>query len=104
MSETTPSYGVCILRQNLGEKKISSMMESKDFRKGIVQLEWEHKRMTMEMEDLQNKMRDIQNLKVTREIQAVSPYLSSHGWMIGVLGRNFAFMMIGQEVSMHLII
>ena len=28
--------------------------------------------MTMEMEDLQNKMRDIQNMKVTREIQRVS--------------------------------
>ena len=28
--------------------------------------------MTMLMEDLHNKMRDIQNLKVTREIQAVS--------------------------------
>jgi len=53
-----------------GESKIASMMESKDFRKGIIQLEWEHKKMTMEMEDLQNKMRDIQNLKVTREIQA----------------------------------
>ncbi|ELU02415.1 hypothetical protein CAPTEDRAFT_160880 [Capitella teleta] len=56
--------------RQLGESKISSMMESKDFRKGIIQLEWEHKKMTMEMEDLQNKMRDIQNLKVTREIQA----------------------------------
>jgi len=27
--------------------------------------------MTMEMVDLQNKMRDIQNMKVTREIQSV---------------------------------
>jgi len=31
----------------------------------------EYKRMTMEMVDLQNKMRDIQNMKVTREIQSV---------------------------------
>ena len=26
--------------RNLGEGKIASMVESKDFRKGIVQLEW----------------------------------------------------------------
>ncbi|KAK2163683.1 hypothetical protein LSH36_75g07025 [Paralvinella palmiformis] len=56
--------------QQLGDSKIASMIESKDFRKGIIQLEWEHKKMTMLMEDLHNKMRDIQNLKVTREIQA----------------------------------
>ncbi|XP_064629915.1 cilia- and flagella-associated protein 43-like isoform X2 [Lineus longissimus] len=54
----------------LGEGKISSMVESKDFRKGIIHQEWEHKKMLMEMEDLKNKMRDIQMLKVTREIQA----------------------------------
>lgn len=47
------------------------MVDSKDFRKSIIQLEWEYKKMMMEMEDLQNKMRDIQNLKVTREIQQV---------------------------------
>lgn len=26
--------------QQLGERKIASMVESKDFRKGIIQLEW----------------------------------------------------------------
>ncbi|BFY97723.1 hypothetical protein BsWGS_00763 [Bradybaena similaris] len=54
----------------LGESKIASMVESKDFRKGIIQLEWEHKKMSMEMEDLESKMKDIQFIKVTREIQA----------------------------------
>ena len=58
--------------RQLGEGKIASMIESKDFRKGIIQLEWEHQQMTMELEDLQNRMRDIQSLKVTREIQLVS--------------------------------
>jgi regulator of replication initiation timing len=55
--------------KQLSDSKIASMVESKDFRKGIVQLEWEHKKMTMEMEDLQNRMRDIVSMKVTREIQ-----------------------------------
>lgn len=32
----------------------------------------EHKKMSMEMEDLENKMKDIMFMKVTREIQAVS--------------------------------
>lgn len=37
----------------------------------------EHKKMKMEMEDLKNRMRDIINMKVTREIQAVSEALKS---------------------------
>ncbi|KAL4232016.1 Cilia- and flagella-associated protein 43 [Mactra antiquata] len=55
--------------KQLGESKIASMVESKDFRKGIIQLEWEHKKMLMVIEDLQNKMKDVQFMKVTREIQ-----------------------------------
>ncbi|KAL5017485.1 hypothetical protein ScPMuIL_007074 [Solemya velum] len=55
--------------KQLGESKITSMVESKDFRMGIIQLEWDQKRMLMQMEDLQNKMKDIQFMKVSREIQ-----------------------------------
>ena len=56
--------------QALGESKIASMMESKEFRKGIIQLEWEHKKNLMKIEDLKNKMRTINMMKVTREIQS----------------------------------
>ncbi|XP_075245567.1 cilia- and flagella-associated protein 43-like isoform X2 [Convolutriloba macropyga] len=53
----------------LGGEKIESMNESKDFRKGIYQLEWERKKMIMEIEDLLQKAKDIQRLKVTKELQ-----------------------------------
>lgn len=46
------------------------MVESKDFRKGIIQLEWEHKKNMMKIEDLKEKMRIINMMKVTREIQS----------------------------------
>lgn len=55
--------------KELAEQKISSMEESKEFKKGIFQQEWEHRKMMMEMEDLRQKMNNIQFLKVTREVQ-----------------------------------
>jgi len=36
----------------------------------------EHKKMSMEMMDLKNKMKDVTSMKVTREIQQVSLPLS----------------------------
>lgn len=55
-----------------GNKKVASMMESKDIHKGIFQIEWEHKKMEMEMEDLNQRAWDIQMLFFSRERQKVS--------------------------------
>ncbi|KAB1270915.1 Cilia- and flagella-associated protein 43 [Camelus dromedarius] len=52
-----------------GQKKVASMMESKEVHKGIFQIEWEHKKMEMEMEDLNQKAWDIQMLFFSRDHQ-----------------------------------
>ncbi|KAM6066889.1 cilia- and flagella-associated protein 43 [Chlamydotis macqueenii] len=52
-----------------GEKKVASMVECKDFSKGIFHLEWEHKKMTMRIEDLKQKARDIVTLPISKERQ-----------------------------------
>ncbi|XP_023061978.2 cilia- and flagella-associated protein 43 [Piliocolobus tephrosceles] len=52
-----------------GQKKIASMMESKDVHKRILQIEWEHKKMEMEKEDLNQKAWDIQMLFFSRDRQ-----------------------------------
>ncbi|XP_021007063.1 cilia- and flagella-associated protein 43 [Mus caroli] len=52
-----------------GQKKVASMMESKEVHKGIYQIEWEHKKMEMEMEDLNQRAWDIQMLFFSRDRQ-----------------------------------
>ncbi|KAM6265813.1 cilia- and flagella-associated protein 43 [Porphyrio hochstetteri] len=52
-----------------GEKKIASMVEGKDFSKGIFQLEWEHKKMRMQIEDLNQKAQDIVTLPLSKDRQ-----------------------------------
>uniref|UniRef100_H0UV81 Cilia- and flagella-associated protein 43 n=1 Tax=Cavia porcellus TaxID=10141 RepID=H0UV81_CAVPO len=52
-----------------GQKKVASMTESKEVNKGIYQIEWEHKKMEMEMEDLNQKAWDIQMLFFSRDRQ-----------------------------------
>nr|XP_020456113.1 cilia- and flagella-associated protein 43 [Monopterus albus] len=53
----------------LGQLKIATMVECKDFRKGIIQLEWEHKMKRMQIEDLSTKAWDIQMLRLSEEQQ-----------------------------------
>ena len=48
------------------------MIEIKEFKKGIHQLEWEKKMMIMQMEDLQTRSKYIQLLKLTKNLQDVS--------------------------------
>uniref|UniRef100_A0A8B9RYC8 Cilia- and flagella-associated protein 43 n=1 Tax=Accipiter nisus TaxID=211598 RepID=A0A8B9RYC8_9AVES len=52
-----------------GQKKIASMVECKEFSKGIFQLEWEHKKMRMQIDDLQQKARDIVTLPISKDRQ-----------------------------------
>ncbi|NXO29551.1 CFA43 protein, partial [Cisticola juncidis] len=52
-----------------GEKKITAMVEFKDFSKGIIQLEWEHKKMEMQIQDLKEKARDIVILPISKDCQ-----------------------------------
>lgn len=74
----TSNYSVILLSftQTLGEQKVAAMTECKDFKKGIHQLEWEHRRMMMQMDDLNNKARHIQMLKLAKDLQLVSVYKS----------------------------
>lgn len=53
----------------LGEGKVSAMIDCKDYYKNIHLLEWEHEKMHMDAEDLNSKTRDIQTLRVTKELQ-----------------------------------
>lgn len=55
-----------------GSQKIAIMVDCKDYKKGNRQLEWEHRKMKMTIEDFIQKQRDITYLKLSREIQTVS--------------------------------
>ena len=47
------------------------MVDCKDYKKGIRQLEWEHRKMSMTIEDYIQKQRDITYLRLSREVQDV---------------------------------
>ena len=58
--------------QTLGGQKIATMVECKDFRKGIIQLEWEQRRIQMQTEHYDMQTRDIQKLHLSKEQQEVT--------------------------------
>lgn len=52
-----------------GKSKIDALKEIKDYRKGIHALEWENKMIDFQAEDLVIRIRDIQLLRVTKQMQ-----------------------------------
>ncbi|KAI8914669.1 WD40-repeat-containing domain protein [Gorgonomyces haynaldii] len=53
----------------LGQAKVDALTEMKDYRKGIHSLEWENQMLDFQAEDLVIKTRDIQLLRVTKQMQ-----------------------------------
>ncbi|KAM9061459.1 cilia- and flagella-associated protein 43-like [Sarcophilus harrisii] len=78
-----------------GQKKVTRMIESKDVHKGIYQIEWEHKKMEMEMEDLNQKAWDIQMLFFSRDRQKFlnePNYEILIGYHMAMMEQNIAIM------------
>ena len=55
--------------RKLGAEKVVILKEIRDFRKGIVQLEWENARADMEADDLVERTKEFQLLRVTKDLQ-----------------------------------
>ena len=54
-----------------GDDKIAVLHEIKDFRKNIHELQWNNQRLDLEEEDLLQRTRDLQLLRVTKSLQSV---------------------------------
>lgn len=48
------------------------MIKAADFRKGIIFKEWEHKKLRMEIEDLQSMLNTVESVKVRKFLQLPS--------------------------------
>eukprot|EP01137_Pigoraptor_chileana_P033020 Opistho-2@23313 len=55
----------------LGQHKVEGLKDMKEFRKGIRLLEWENTRLQMVAEDLVTKTRNVQLLRVTKQLQQI---------------------------------
>ena len=55
--------------KKLGGEKVEILKEVRDFRRGITLLQWENTRSDMEADDLTERVRDLQLLRVTKDLQ-----------------------------------
>ncbi|XP_043277754.1 cilia- and flagella-associated protein 43-like [Venturia canescens] len=53
-----------------GRKKLKAMNRTINFRRGIIFTEWEHKCLRMKIEDLEDELRMVQNVLVTRDMRS----------------------------------
>lgn len=71
------------------------MDKCKNARKGIIQLEWEHKMRRMQIEDLNNKAKDIQMLQlseVQRDVSIISILNTTRYFFFAFLRDLFLFL------------
>ena len=59
-------FYVCVCA---GGEKVEILKEVRDFRRGITLLQWENTRADMEANDLTERVRDLQLLRVTKDLQ-----------------------------------
>jgi len=55
----------------LGKDKIGTLETTKEFRKKLNLIQWEHKMLAMQTCDLEEKTKDVHMLRVTKELQSV---------------------------------
>ncbi|KAJ9513910.1 hypothetical protein QJQ45_020990 [Haematococcus lacustris] len=64
-------FAVCARVLVQGARNVGILQAIKEFRKGCHQLDWEHKRCDMLLAELRERVRELQLLHVTRDMQAV---------------------------------
>ncbi|KAK4881574.1 hypothetical protein RN001_004893 [Aquatica leii] len=52
-----------------GKKKIKAMKDAMNFRRNIIAMEWEHRRLQMQIQDLQTNYQEVNAIQVTKDIQ-----------------------------------
>lgn len=51
--------------QSFGDKKLKALYQTMGFRRKILAKEWEHKRMRMLIQDLEEKLVDVKHVRVS---------------------------------------